>query len=297
LPAVPPEAAQAQPEAVPARPGGWASALKLDGLPTQDVAAVEYANLLACYDAEPGIAATFFEQPLAAFDRLAVEIGRGLVDPGSLGRLRRSSQSISDGAQGRVLYHGPEPDRLPALLEELGGWLRSAAAGMPTVAVAAVVHERLLQWQPYEAGNGRVARAASRVVLRARGLDPDGVAVPEEALARDALGYYAEVAATQRRRGDLSRWAERCGEALADALGEAAAALGVGPSSPATRGLEVLAALAPGEDLTLPDYALRRRVSLATARQELRDLTASGRLVREPGTQSLRYRAPVADRP
>lgn len=283
----------------PARPaesaGGWASALKLDGMRTSDVAAAEYADLLACADAEPAIATTFFEQPLAALHRLAVEVGRGLVGEDALGRLRRSQQSISDGTHGRVLYHAADPLRLPELLAGLGEWLRTAAAGVPTVAVAAIVHERVLEWQPYEAANGRVARAASRVVLRARGLDPEGVAVPEESFAADALGYHAEVAATQRRRGDLSLWAQRYGEALATAFEAAAAVV-----APATRrpelGLEVAAHLPPGGELTLPDYALRREVSPATARIELGRLVGEGILVREPGTRGLRFRrseAPV----
>jgi len=285
-------------EAASAPAGGWATALKLDGMRTQDVAAVEYAALLACFDAEPAISASFFESPLDGFDGLAVEVGRGLVAPAALGRLRRSQQSVSDGAQGRVLYHGPDPDRLPGLMEGLGEWLRTTAAGVPTVAVAAVVHERVLEWQPYEAGNGRIARAASRVVLRARGLDPQGVAVPEEGFAADALGYYAEFAATQRRRGDLSIWFERCGEALAAAFEEAAAALAstggasevaAGWSGAAARGLDVVVALPPEAELTLPEYALQRGVSAATARIELRRHTAEGLLARAPGTRGLRY--------
>ncbi len=292
LPRLPPGAGgPVAPDGAAAEPaGGWASALKLDGLRTCDLAAVEYADLLACADAEPAIAATFFDQPLDALDRLAVEVGRGLVGEDALGRLRRSEQSVSDGAQGRVLYHAVGPGRLPALLEGLGQWLRTTAAGVPTVAVAAIVHERLLEWHPYEAANGRVARAASRVVLRARGLDPEGVAVPEETFAADALGYHAEVAATQRRRGDLSLWVERYGEALATAFEEAAAAVardGVLGEAP---GVEVVADLAPGGELTLPDYARRRGVSPATARIELRRLAAAGLLVREPGTRGLRYR-------
>src|SRR5688572_29304982 len=46
-----------------ARAGGWAGALRLDGMATQDLAAVEYANLLAAYDEEPHLATRFFDEP------------------------------------------------------------------------------------------------------------------------------------------------------------------------------------------------------------------------------------------
>ncbi len=49
----------------------------------------------------------------------------------------------------------------------------------PAVVVAAVVHGELLGLAPFAAANGVVARAASRLTLVARGLDPRAVSVPE----------------------------------------------------------------------------------------------------------------------
>ena len=61
----------------------------------------------------------------------------------------------------------------------------------PAVVVAGVVHGELLALRPFAAANGVVARAAARVVLVARGLDPRAVSVPDVGCARDAAAYAA----------------------------------------------------------------------------------------------------------
>lgn len=292
------------PSAQPA--GGWASALKLDRLPTEDLAALEYANLLACFDAEPGLAADLFERPLEALTALHAIICRGLVDRDVVGRPRRTVQAVHDGAQGKVIYNPPAPERLPALLAELDAWLTSdrrrrggqpGSARLPAVVVAAVVHERLLEWQPFEAGNGRLARAAARLVLRARGLDSHGVGVTERLLAADPAGYYGEVAATIRRGGDLGLWVERHVEATVAGLEAAADALApAGAPPPPARAAALLVEVAAGDTVTVTDYAARLGVSRATAAADLRALARRGLLQRAPGTSGLRYRRP-AERP
>jgi hypothetical protein len=75
--------------------------------------------------------------------------------------------------------------------------LVTGATSAPAVIVAAVVHAELLTVVPFGGPNGVVARAASRLTLIARGLDPKAVSVPEVGhLARapeyqGALGAYA----------------------------------------------------------------------------------------------------------
>lgn len=271
--------------------GGWAGALHLDRVETQDLAAVEYANLLACAQTEPQVAESFFDRPLEALAELHAEICRGLVAPEVVGRPRRTAQAVHDGAQGHVLYFTADPDRLPALLDALAGWVANDSATVPTLAVAGVVQERLLEWQPFEAGNGRLARAASRVVLRARGLDSDGLAVPERLLAADATGYYREVAATRRRRGELSGWLERYGEALVAGLDRAAAALDPGraPAVP-PRAAAVVAGMATGAAMTLREYAEAAALTLATARMDLQACVGAGILELQPRSSGLRFR-------
>lgn len=270
--------------------GSWAQVLRLDGMETQQVAAVEYANLLTCFDAEAQVAETFLERPLEGLARLHGELCRGLVDPEVLGRPRRTAQAVHDGGQGSVLYRAAQPAEVAGLLHELAEQITRRAAGLPTLALAGAVHERLLDLQPFEAGNGRLARSASRVVLRARGLDPDGLAVVERGLAADPVGYHSEVAAT-RRRSDLSLWLERYGEALVDGLRDVADAL-VPQPAPALpeRALAVADPLTPGEALTVRQYAERAGTTVAVARADLRLLSRAGLLALEPASRGLRYR-------
>src|SRR5207245_533123 len=83
-------------------------------------------------------------------------------------------------------------ERLDALAGLIAGGTR-----VPAVIVAAVVHGELLTVAPFPGPNGLVARAAARLTLITRGLDPKAVSVPEAGhLARQpeyvgAAGAYA----------------------------------------------------------------------------------------------------------
>ncbi|HWB70786.1 MAG TPA: hypothetical protein VG452_01085, partial [Egibacteraceae bacterium] len=109
--------------ASPSSGGGWALAFKLEGMPTQEMAATEYANLLASFDLEAELADWFFERPLQALRTLHARVCAGLVDPEAIGRWRRTAQAVHAGAQGRVIYHAAHPQALPGLLAGLAAWL------------------------------------------------------------------------------------------------------------------------------------------------------------------------------
>lgn len=271
--------------------GGWARALKLEGMPTQQLAALEYANLLACFDAEPDLADRLFVEPIATLQTLHGLICNGLVDPAEIGRPRRTGRAVHDGAQGQVIYNAPAPEAVGDLLAWLERWLGRGSAALHSAVVAGVVHERILEWQPFEAANGRVARAAARLVLRARGLDPAGVAVSERALAADPLGYHREVGATIRRRGDLGPWLERWAEALCVGMEQAAADIDPGLRSVApAAAVETVRALPPDRGLTIAEYATRRGCSLEAARADLQALEQAGLVRCEPRSKGLRWR-------
>jgi hypothetical protein len=58
----------------------------------------------------------------------------------------------------------------------------ATSSAAPGVVVAAVVQGELLDLAPFGWGDGLIARAASRLVLVSRGVDPDALTVPEEGL-------------------------------------------------------------------------------------------------------------------
>jgi fido (protein-threonine AMPylation protein) len=267
----------------------WARALKLNGMPTQDIAAVEYQGVRAAQMEEARLATEFFASPIATLVQLQRRIAAGLVDEHRLGALRTTSRAVNDGAQGRVIYHAPDPRRLPALLSELEDWVRHARDRHAPLAVAGVVHLRILQWRPFEAGNGRVARAASRVALRATAGDPWGVAVPEQQYARDPLRYVSEVAATIRRRADLRPWIELTGEAVVAGLEAIARQAGVTAPTVPARGVHECQQLRPGETITVPVYAAAVDCDHRSAIDQLSRLCWAGLLERDAGTHGLRY--------
>lgn len=274
---------------------GWARALNLERMEAQQAAAVEYANLCRLAAAEAELATRCVADPLDTLRQLHGIICQGLVDPVVIGAWRRTDQAIHDGAHGMVIYNALPPDRIPSSMAELGQWLQRRTLVVPVPVTAGIAHERLLEIQPFEAGNGRVARAFTRVVLRAGGIDTHGAAVLEAQLAIDAAGYYGEVAATTRRAGDLSRWLERHTGALARALEQAADALDPRPR-PALpeRGRGIIGGLLPGKTINLRQYAVDAAIDLRAARDDLIAFARAGELVEVPGGGGLSYLRPHA---
>lgn len=280
-------------ETVPAQErvtaGGWAAALRLDGLPTQDVAAVEYANCLAAVDAEAELAGRLFSEPLATLTALHERLSVGLVDAARTDRARTVDQAIHDGAQGQLLFALPEPGTAWARLQQLCDWLGHASAAVPTPVLAGVVHESLLEWQPFEGAGGRLARGAARLVVRARGLDPGGALVLDRRPAADPGGYHRQVAATIRRRGDPTAWVEWWLEGVAVAATAIAdRALGSEPAVP-PRLAGWLAESAAGA-ITISDYAAAVGCPVDEASAELRAGQRAGAVHAQAQTRGLRYR-------
>jgi len=108
----------------------------------------------------------------------------------------------------------PEPagaTRLAALCEML-----TAPSTAPALVLASVVHGEVATAGAFPAGAGIVARAASRLTLVARGLDPEGVSVPEAGHAE--LGREAYLGALQGYAGGgaygIAAWVVHCAEAV-----------------------------------------------------------------------------------
>ncbi|OBK46963.1 oxidoreductase [Mycobacterium sp. 1081908.1] len=107
--------------------------------------------------------------PLQALARLHVLAAADQVDEDRLGRPRADADV------------GP---RLELLGELVTG--RTAA---PAPVVAAVAHGELLTLRPFGSADGVVARAVSRLVTIASGLDPHGLGVPEVSWMRQPADY------------------------------------------------------------------------------------------------------------
>ena len=277
-------------EASPQRPGGWFDAMRAaidrDEVPVTEVSVLEYLGVRAGL-ASDDLTATVLTQATDAFAELHRRLTRGLLTPEHAGRPRRTDQAVHDASVGRVIYFPAPCADIPGRLAALDGWLASAGAREHGLVVSGVVHHELLHVHPFEAANGRLARTAARLVLRARGLDPDGLGASELLLLDDAIGYYEEVARTVRRR-DLTIWLERWSEAVAGGLRVAASRLGLLDEVPGARPTGFLDSWA-NDAFTVADYRAHAQVGPEQARADLRELLEAGNVRRVPGSRGLRF--------
>lgn len=105
-----------------------------------------------------GLAPVLTTSPLQALARIHTLAGKGAVGDDDLGRPRDE----------------PCAERLAGLAKVL-----VAPTAAPALVVAAVVHGEIATVAPFVSHNGIVARAAERLVLVARGVDPTSLVVPE----------------------------------------------------------------------------------------------------------------------
>ncbi|MGE2834111.1 oxidoreductase [Mycobacterium sp. SMC-4] len=109
--------------------------------------------------------------PLQALARLHSLAAADLVDDDALGR-PRSDPDV-----------GPRLEMLAALV--------TGATRVPAAVLAAVAHGELLTLAPFGSADGVVARAVSRLVTIASGLDPHGLGVPEVHWMRRSNDYQS----------------------------------------------------------------------------------------------------------
>ncbi|MCW2666862.1 MAG: filamentation induced by cAMP protein Fic [Frankiales bacterium] len=157
------------------------------------------------------VLASFRHSPRQALARLHVLAAADLgLDPDALGRPRAAGQPCED-----PLELGPAPDPLE-VSARLDGLSRVVlATKVPAVVLSAVVHGELLALRPFGVADGLVARAAARLVLIERGLDPKAVSAPE--VGHVELHHEYEDAA-RAYIGDgadgVARWVRHCCEAV-----------------------------------------------------------------------------------
>ena len=148
---------------------------------------------LAMYSEIPASADLLGTAPLQAMARMHSVAAVGQVPESELGR-PRSVDEVEDSLRlGPLLPAAQLAPRLQGLSQLLIGSKQA-----PAIVLAGVVHGELAVLRPFSAGSGTVARASTRLVLRARGVDPDGWTFPEAGLRtlgrnkyRNALTGYA----------------------------------------------------------------------------------------------------------
>lgn len=278
------------------RRGTWFDAMRsgtdvdLEDDALAEVQALEYLGVRAALESDDLLELVLTE-PLEALTTLHRRLTRGLLEEDRAGAPRQSEQAVHDASVGRIIYFPSEPHAIPREIHLMSGWLVSAGAREHALVVSGVLQHELLRIHPFEAANGRLARVAARLVLRARGLDPAAAAAAEVALAEDAIGYHEEVARTVRRR-DLTIWLERWGEAVGSALRQAARELDVLEVAVPDR---ARAAIAGRGAFTVADYRAAAEVGPEESRADLTALLDAGLVERVWGSRGLRFRTRSSD--
>jgi hypothetical protein len=140
-----------------------------------------------------GLLPVWRRSPLQALARMHTLTARGYVDDADLGRPVRGADRLADLAA-RI----------------------TAPTAAPALAVAAVVHAEVVATEAFAAANGVVARAAERLVMVDRAVDPASVTVPEAGHLASGPAYRMLV---QRYRdgeqGAVRQWLLQCAEAYA----------------------------------------------------------------------------------
>ncbi|KWX67646.1 oxidoreductase [Mycobacterium sp. NAZ190054] len=142
---------------------------------------------------EGAVVGVWRRAPLQAIARLHALAAADLVDDDALGRPR-------EGAGRRL---------------ELLADLATGATRVPAPVLAAVAHGELLTLEPFGTADGVVARAVSRLITIASGLDPHGLGVPEVHWMRRSGDYRAAARGFASGKPDgLAAWLVLSSEAL-----------------------------------------------------------------------------------
>lgn len=153
------------------------------------------------------------QAPAQALSRMHMLAAAGEVGPGGLARPRVPAEpvTVEPGGPGEPVPAQEAAERLAALTGILG-----AASSAPAVVVAAVAYGEMLAATPFGWGDGLVARGLFRLLLAARGLDPQSLAVPEVGfieLGLDARAEALKAYGTGTAAG-VGAWIEHCAEAV-----------------------------------------------------------------------------------
>ncbi len=144
---------------------------------------------------ETNLVGVWQRAPLQALARLHMLAAADRVDESRLGRPRADADV------------GP---RLELLAKVVTGGTRA-----PAPVIAAVAHGELLTLAPFGSADGVVARAVSRLVTIATGLDPHGLGVPEVSWMRRAADYRDAARSFAAATPDgIAAWLVLCCQAM-----------------------------------------------------------------------------------
>lgn len=107
------------------------------------------------------------------------------------GQWRPGSVYVVEEPSGEAVYEGPQPEAIPALINELVAQIKSAPDVDSSTVLGAMAHLNLAMIHPFKDGNGRMARALQTLVISQNGITAPTFSSIEEWLGRNTPAYYA----------------------------------------------------------------------------------------------------------
>lgn len=129
----------------------------------------------------------FASAPLQALARLHAVAASGFVPEAELGRPRTRDEADDPLNLGGLPPARQAADRLTGLADVL-----TSPTDAPALVVAGIVHAEIATARPFAWGSGLVARAAVRLVVATRGVDPALFSIPEHGVLELGRPAYVQ---------------------------------------------------------------------------------------------------------
>lgn len=146
--------------------------------------------------------------------RLHVAATSGLLPAEQVGRPRVDGETCGEWSD---LGPPPSADEARLRLNAVADLLPLVPSGsLPTLLIASIAHAEIIAARPFVQGNALVARALERLIVRAGGLDPTGVAVPEAGHAVKIGADYRGALLSYCQGGSqgVVLWIQHCGQGM-----------------------------------------------------------------------------------
>lgn len=111
------------------------------------------------------------------------------------GEYRSGENRVAD-AEGNIVYRTPSGGDVPSLMRAFASWLRSKGRTEHPAVLSALAHLQLVAIHPFYDGNGRTARALSRLLLVRNGWALDGLVSLDAYLDLQRRDYFAAIRAS-----------------------------------------------------------------------------------------------------
>lgn len=108
------------------------------------------------------------------------------------GEYRRGESRVVDAA-GDLMFRAPPSGDVPELMRELAAWIVRSDEHQEPAVLAGLAHLELVAIHPFNDGNGRTARAISRLILARSGLAFGGLVSLDAQLDLDRARYFAAI--------------------------------------------------------------------------------------------------------